>query len=295
MQYVGHIYCIIFPLLCNRGSSLNNTNSLTPSSVGRNSAHVTQVGPLPRVSQVAIKVLVRLHSFPQALGCIRSSSFESRSSVPCGCKMENLVSSLVVSSGVWSAPCCCLVAPLCPTPCDPMSCAPQTFLPSTVSWSFLKLMSTESRMPSNHPILCLPLLLPTSIFPSIRVFSSEPALPITWPKYWSFSFSISPSSEYSGLISLRMGWALQAIKKTVVCILGEKGRLWKFLSRGLPWSASSIKWSLQLLCGGHDVCPELPDRVWDTWSLLCTESIHRELQSWGDMARQCVEQQELGL
>ena len=81
MQYVGHIYCIIFPLLCNKGSSLNNTNSLTPSSVGRNSAHVTRVGPLPRVSQVAIKVLVRLHSFPQALGCIRSPSFESRSSV----------------------------------------------------------------------------------------------------------------------------------------------------------------------------------------------------------------------
>ena len=123
----------------------------------------------------------------------------------------------------------------------PWAAAPQTFLPSTISWSLLQLMSIESRMPSNHLILCIPLLLPTSIFPSIRVFSSEPALPIRWPKYWSCSFSISPSNKYSGLISFRAEWALKAIKMTVVCVLGGKGRLWKFLSRGLAWSASSIK------------------------------------------------------
>ena len=73
-------------------------------------------------------------------------------------------------------------------------------------WSLLKLMSTESVMPSNHLILCRPLLLWPSIFPSIRVFSSELALHIRWPKYWSFSFSISPSNEYSGLVSFRIDW-----------------------------------------------------------------------------------------
>ena len=74
------------------------------------------------------------------------------------------------------------------------------------SWSLLKLMSIESVMPSNHLILCHPLLLLPSIFLSIRVFSNESVLHIRWPKYWRFSFSISPSSEYSGLISFRMDW-----------------------------------------------------------------------------------------
>ena len=82
----------------------------------------------------------------------------------------------------------------------------QTFLSFTVSWSLLRLTSIESVMPSNHLILCHPLLLLPSIFPSIRVFSSELALHIRWPKYWSFSFSISPSNEYSGLISCRIDW-----------------------------------------------------------------------------------------
>ena len=76
----------------------------------------------------------------------------------------------------------------------------------TNSWSLCKLMSIGSLMPSNHLILCHPLLLPPSIFPCIRVFSSESVLPIRWPKYWSFSFSISPSNEYSRLISFRMDW-----------------------------------------------------------------------------------------
>ena len=86
----------------------------------------------------------------------------------------------------------------------PWTAACQASLSITNSQSLLKLMSIELVMPSNHLILCHPLLLLPSIFPSIRVFSSESALCITWPKYWSFSFSISPSSEYSGLISFKM-------------------------------------------------------------------------------------------
>ena len=77
---------------------------------------------------------------------------------------------------------------------------------NTNSWSLLKLMSIESVMPSNHIILCGPLLLLPSIFPNIRVFSNESVLHIRWPKYWNFSFSISPYNEYSGLISFRMYW-----------------------------------------------------------------------------------------
>ena len=88
----------------------------------------------------------------------------------------------------------------------PWTAAHQASLPITNSQSLLKLMSIELAMPSNYLILCRPLLLPSSIFPSMRVFSSESVLHITWPKYWSFSFSISPSNEYSGLISFRMGW-----------------------------------------------------------------------------------------
>ena len=92
----------------------------------------------------------------------------------------------------------------CPTLCDPLTAAPQASLSITNFPSLLKLMSIKSVMPSNHLILCQPLLLPPSIFPSIRVFSNESVVCIRWPKYWSFSFSISPSNEYSGLISFRM-------------------------------------------------------------------------------------------
>ena len=89
----------------------------------------------------------------------------------------------------------------------------QASLSITNSQSLLKLMSIESVMPSNHLILCRPLLLPSSIFPSFRVFSNESVLHIRCPKYWSFSFSISPSNEYSGLISFRMDWLdLLAVK-----------------------------------------------------------------------------------
>ena len=86
----------------------------------------------------------------------------------------------------------------------PWTAACQASPSITNSWSLLKLMSIESVMPSNHLILCCPLLFLPSIFPSIRVFSSESVLHNRWPKYWSFSFSISPSNEYSGLISFRI-------------------------------------------------------------------------------------------
>ena len=100
----------------------------------------------------------------------------------------------------------------------PWTVACQASLFITNSWSILKLMSIQSVMLSNHLILCHPLLLLPSIFPSIRVFSNESALCIRWPKYWSFSFSSSPSNEYSGLISFRMDWldplAVQGILKS---------------------------------------------------------------------------------
>ena len=88
----------------------------------------------------------------------------------------------------------------------PWTTAHQASLSFTISQSLFKLMSTESMMPSNHLILCHPLLLLPSIFPSIRVFTNELVFRIIWPEYWSFSFSISPSNEYSGLISFRIDW-----------------------------------------------------------------------------------------
>ena len=88
----------------------------------------------------------------------------------------------------------------------PWTAAHQASMSFTISWSLLKVMSIKWVMPSSHLILCHPLLLLLSIFPSIRVFSNESVLCIRWPKYWSLSFSISPSNEYSGLISFRMDW-----------------------------------------------------------------------------------------
>ena len=102
----------------------------------------------------------------------------------------------------------------------PWTAARQVSLPITNSWSLLTLMCIESVMPSNYLILCHPLLLLPSIFPSIRVFSNESVSCIRWPKYWSFSFSISPSSEYSGLISFRMDWLdLLAVQGTLKSLL----------------------------------------------------------------------------
>ena len=102
--------------------------------------------------------------------------------------------------------CCSVAAQSCLILCDPMNCSTPGFPAFTISQSLLKLMSIESVMPSNHLIFCRPLLLPPSIFPSIRIFSNESVLHIRWPKYWSFSLSISPTNEYSGLISFRMDW-----------------------------------------------------------------------------------------
>ena len=102
----------------------------------------------------------------------------------------------------------------------PWTAACQASLSITNSPSLLKLMSTESVIPSNHLILCRPLLLPPSIFPNIRVFPNESALHIRWPKYWSFSFSISPSIEYSGLICFTMDWLdLLAVQRTLKSLL----------------------------------------------------------------------------
>ena len=98
----------------------------------------------------------------------------------------------------------------------PRTAARQSSLSFTISRSLLKLISIKSVMPSNHLILCHPLLLLPSIFPSIRVFSDESALRISWPKYWGYSFSISPSKEYSGLSSFRINWLdLLAVQGTL--------------------------------------------------------------------------------
>ena len=103
---------------------------------------------------------------------------------------------------------------------SPWTAAHQASLSITNSQSLLKLISIESVMPSNHLIPCHPLLLPPSIFPSIRVFSSESILRIRWPKYWSFSFNISPFNEHSGLISFRMDWLdLFAVQRTLKSLL----------------------------------------------------------------------------
>ena len=103
---------------------------------------------------------------------------------------------------------------------SPWAAACQASLSITNSQSVFKLMSIELVMPSNHLVLCFPLLLLPSIFPSIRVFSKESVLHIMWPKHWSFSFSISPSSEYSGLISFRIAWFdLFAVQGTLNSLL----------------------------------------------------------------------------
>ena len=112
---------------------------------------------------------------------------------------------------------CCSVTKSCPVLCDLMDCSTPGLPVPHHLLEFPKFMSIESVMPSNHLILCCPLLLLSSIFPSIRVFSNESALRIRWPKYWSFSFSISPFSEYSRLISFRIDWFdLQGTLKTLL-------------------------------------------------------------------------------
>ena len=112
------------------------------------------------------------------------------------------------------------VAQSYPTLCDPMNHSTPGLPVHHRSWSLPKLMSIELVIPSNHLIFCCPLLLLPSIFPNIRVFSNESALHIRWPKYWSCSFKISPSSEYPGLISFRRDWLdLLAVQATVKNLL----------------------------------------------------------------------------
>ena len=127
--------------------------------------------------------------------------------------MYLLLNSMYVSIAVQLLSCVRLFA-------APWTSICQASLSFTISRSLLKLMSIESVMPSNHLIPCHPLLLLASVFPSIRVFSSESALHIKWPKYWSFSFSMNPSSEYSGLISFRIDWldllAVQGALKSLI-------------------------------------------------------------------------------
>ena len=122
----------------------------------------------------------------------------------------------------------------------------QTSLPITNSWSLLKLKSIQLVMPFNCLILCHPLLLPPSVFRSIRVFFNESVLCLRWPKYWSFSFSISPSNEYSGLISSRMDWLdLLTVQGTFKSILQHHGSKASILFR-------SAFFIVQLLTSIHD-------------------------------------------
>ena len=116
----------------------------------------------------------------------------------------------------------------------PWTAVRQASLSITNSQSLLKFMSIDSVMPSNHLILCHPLLHPPSIFPSIRVFANESVLRIQWPKYWSFSFNISPSNQYSGLISFRMDWLdLPAVQGTLKSLLQHCSSKHQFFSAQL--------------------------------------------------------------
>ena len=133
--------------------------------------------------------------------------------------------------GTSSIPQFSSVAQSCPTLCDPMIAARQASLSITNSWSSLKLMSIESVRPSSHLIPCHPLLVLPTIPPSIRVCFNESTLRMRWPKYWSFSFSISPSNEHPGLISFRMDWLyLLAVQGTLKSLLqhhsSEASILW---------------------------------------------------------------------
>ena len=138
----------------------------------------------------------------------------------------------------------------------PWTAACQASLSFTTSWSLLKLMSTESVMPSNQLVLCHPLLLLTSIFPSIRVFPNETAPHIRWPKYWNFSFNINSSNEYSGLISFRMDWlGLLAVQGTLKSLLQHHSS-----------KASILRYSAFMVHG-----------LYGPWSLWSSSHIHRWL------------------
>ena len=124
------------------------------------------------------------------------------------------------------------VAQSCPTLCRPMDCSMPGLSVHHQLRSLVKLMSVESVMPSNHLILCRPLFLLPSIFPSSRVFSNESVLHSRWPKYWSFSFGISPSNEYSALISFRLDW-LDLLAEMVLALSSKN--FWKLLIYSLAF------------------------------------------------------------
>ena len=161
---------------------------------------------------------------------------------------------------------------LCTFPVQSLSCVRlfvtpwtatcQASLSITNSWSLLKLMSIESLMPSNHLILCHPLLLLPSIFPSIKVFSNESVLCIRWPKYWNFTFNISSSNEYSGLIASRIDWLdLLAVQGTLKSLLQHHSskasilqRLAFFMGptlRHYYWKNHSLSYQLKILSTGQ--------------------------------------------
>ena len=147
----------------------------------------------------------------------------------------------------------------CPTLWPPWTTAHQASLSLTNPWSLLKLMSIQSVMPSNHLILCRPLLLLPSIFPSVRVFSSESVLCIRWPKYWSFSFSINPSNEYSGLISFRIDWLdLLAVQGTLKSLLqhhsSKTSNLWCIIEIEYFCIHFHCVWNFYFVCVCIYVC-----------------------------------------
>ena len=168
----------------------------------------------------------------------------------------------------------------------PGTAACQASLSITNSRSLPKLMSIESVMPSNHLILCRPLLLPSSIFPRIRVFSNELVLPIRWPKYWSFSFSISPSNKYLGLISFRIDWLdLLAVQGDNILwfyqFVKERERwVWARSWKKHPWGTGSERqrW-VELSCVMSDVkgsSDSEPGQRWSwwwcSWCMKCSKS-----------------------
>ena len=168
----------------------------------------------------------------------------------------------------------------------PWTAAHQASLFITSFRSPLKPMSTESEMPSNHLILCRPLLILSSVFPNIRVFSKESILHIRWPKYWSFSFSISPSNEYSGLKSFRMDWldflAVQGILKSLLQHHSSKASILRH-SRKLP--RTIIEWTRMYI--PHDLIKNINHKSLQSYLTLCNpmdcslpgSSVHGILQT----------------
>ena len=203
------------PALCHLNRSVHSPVMLVPGSARG----------LPRVPRGVVLSRLVLSGFPP-LGALPP-------------RLQTPAALYLSVTSVWAPPLCLVVCKVLPDQkpaimrlvvlqslsrvrlfATPWTTAYQTTLRSAISQSLLKLISIESVTSSNHLILCRPLLLPPSILLSIRVFSNESALPIRWPKYWCFSFNISPSKEYSGLISFRIDWfdllAVQGILKSLL-------------------------------------------------------------------------------